>query len=153
MSFGYVRISTGDYLKIGYGWDSSNASAVVVTYGSYNGYPLDLFFSPANIFMEFDASPTSETYGFQLNLAVRNLSGGLWLYMAAPLLPLINNNTIHKKVIKSDSVNFFNAPQTYAWNAYRSFHVLYLLFFGANFAQFIIRLNPCYAKIHINRST
>ena len=79
MSFGYLRLYTGDYLKIGYGWDPSNTSAVVVTYENYNDYPLDLFLSPANIFVEFDTSPTGETSGFQLNLAVRNLSGRLKL--------------------------------------------------------------------------
>ena len=78
ISFGYVRIDYHDYLKIGYGWDPNNATALIISYGDgYYGNPSDIFVSATKIFAEFDATSSYEDSGFQLRLSLRNISGML----------------------------------------------------------------------------
>ena len=75
-SFAYIRIHTNDFLKVGFGWDPTNTTQLIYSYENYfSGYPSDVFVLPQNIFVEFDANPPNEYSGFQLNIAVRNISG------------------------------------------------------------------------------
>ena len=70
ISFGYVRINDHDYLKIGFGWDPDDVSALIVSYGDYYyGYPNDLDISATKFFIEFSASAYYESNGFRLVLS------------------------------------------------------------------------------------
>ena len=84
ISFGYLRISSHDYLIIGYGWDPRNTTALVILYGdNYYDSPRDYLVSAGNSFVEFDTSQQyTESNGFRLTLAVRNITG-TWLCMLA----------------------------------------------------------------------
>ena len=76
ITFAYLRINTNDYLRIGYGLDPNNTTNLISSYaGSYYGYPRDVFAIADNIFVEFDANPPGESSGFELNIAVQNISG------------------------------------------------------------------------------
>ena len=76
ISYGYVRISHGDVLQIGYGWNSSDYLSLIASYhGYYNGYPGDLIIQSRNIYIEFDADTVYENIGFEISLNVRNTSG------------------------------------------------------------------------------
>ena len=76
ISFGYLQISSNDYLTVGYGWNPNNATTYIISYGySYNGLPPDIFTAATKLFVEFDASSSNEAEGFQLTLSVRNISG------------------------------------------------------------------------------
>ena len=76
IAFGSINIGRYDYLRIGYGWDPNNASALVVTYGNdYRSYTRDIFLNASNICVEFATSSSYESSGFRLDLLVRNLTG------------------------------------------------------------------------------
>ena len=78
ISYGYVSIHYGDYLKIGYGWDSTENISVIVWYhGYYYGYPLDTVISSRYIYIEFEANSRYESSGFSLSLLAQNSSGTL----------------------------------------------------------------------------
>ena len=76
LSFGNVRIDYGDYLRIGYGWNPENTSALIITYGhNYIDNPPDLYITATDGYVEFDASPADQEKGFKLSLLVRNITG------------------------------------------------------------------------------
>ena len=76
ISFGYVGIGYYDYLRVGRGWDPNNATAVIYSQGDYYYGELDdLVIAAGDIFVEFEADSYSESFGFQLNMTVQNISG------------------------------------------------------------------------------
>ena len=78
VEFGYVQIGYYDYLKVGYGWNPVNTSAILASYGNYYfGYPADLYIPATDIFVEFDADDYNERTGFELKLGVFSLSGNV----------------------------------------------------------------------------
>ena len=76
IDFGYLRIDLYDYLKVGYGWNANNTSALLASSRDYYyGYPPDLYIPATNIFVEFDAERPYEDSGFELHLTVLRLTG------------------------------------------------------------------------------
>ena len=74
ISFGYVYLSNYAILKVGSGWDTSNALKEIR--GWYSGYPGDLYNPAGNMFIEFDADSYSYTRtGFNLHISARNITG------------------------------------------------------------------------------
>lgn len=75
VSFGYISFGSSDFLRIGSGSQPNNSESSV-TYGNhYYGSPNDFSLPAGDMFVEFDADSYGESGGFQLYIAVRNVSG------------------------------------------------------------------------------
>ena len=80
--FGYVRLDTNDYLRIGYGWDPGNATLQVRSVGPvHGGTERDVFLTAGKVYIEFDANAPREDPGFQLRFVVRNISGTYLIFL------------------------------------------------------------------------
>ena len=76
ISFGTIHLASGDFLRVGYGWDPDNSSAIIDSFGDdYTGHPRDLLLPARDMFFEFDADAFSERSGFRISIRVSNISG------------------------------------------------------------------------------
>ena len=81
--FGNMYLASGDFLRVGHGWDPSNSSALIVSFGGgYVNRPADLLLNAGNIFFEFDTDSYYQDVGFNISVSVANISGknpkGIW---------------------------------------------------------------------------
>ena len=78
ISYEYVYIYYGDFLKIGYGADPSDSMSVIDSYQDYySAYPSDLVIQGKYIYIEFDAR-RNDGYGregFLMTVSSQNTSG------------------------------------------------------------------------------
>ena len=74
--FRNIYLGPGDFLRVGHGWDPTNSSAIIKSFGNeYVGRPVDLFLNAGNIFFEFYADSLYQWSGFRISVVVANISG------------------------------------------------------------------------------
>ena len=75
--FGIVYLGSGDYLRVGYGWDPNDYSEEIASYGNYSEatvYPDSLVVEAEDVYIEFEADSYGELLGFELEIKVLNAS-------------------------------------------------------------------------------
>ena len=74
--YGYVRLGSYDFFRIGHGWNGSSTSELIFEQRGYFYGLLNYVVIPAgDIFIEFSANSYSEGQGFQFDFQVENASG------------------------------------------------------------------------------
>ena len=81
ISYEFIHLESGDFLKIGSGWHRNDSSSTIVTHrGYYDGNPNDLIIMSTKIYVEFDADTYSEDIGFDISVNAQNISGEYFIF-------------------------------------------------------------------------
>ena len=82
ISYEYIHLGWGDFLKIGSGWDQNDSMSTIVNHlGYYYGDPNDLIITSRKIYIEFDADAYSEYRGFDISINALNISGEYSIFL------------------------------------------------------------------------
>ena len=93
IKFGTVYLESGEYLKIGFGWDPHNYAKEIASYGGYyqdtTVYPDSLVVEAEDMYIEFEADSFGELLGFEVEIRMLNLSCKLMCYtISFTILPV-----------------------------------------------------------------
>ena len=83
-----MYLGPSDFVRVGYGWEPDNSTAVMAKYGSEHSElyetPGKLFFEGNKFFIEYDAESLEslERGGFSLEINVLNMTGTIHVFLA-----------------------------------------------------------------------